>query len=560
MSDYVSRPWLALYGERPAFQRNCYDTALEMFDATVAARGDDIALHYFDGATTWTQLDRAADSLAAYMQTRGFRSGDRLAICTQNNPALVIGLVAAWKAGGAAVLISPMSTLEEFSQFLGTYRPSGLLVLGDIYRDIARTALTDISDTWPVPIVVTASPFDGQSTDDPRVLEESARHRPADTVDLYALTAAHTRPRVRCTIGPGDTAVLLNTSGTTGFPKGAAITHANLMFSTQTYRNWTGVGEMDPILALAPIFHVTGLVAGVTLSMHLGSPLVLTHRIHPMVVADAIRTHRPAFATAAITAYIALADESDLTPEDLTCLRLRFSGGSPIDPDTADRLEAVLGGYIHNVYGQTESTSPSHIVPPGLRAPVDADTGVISVGIPVCNTMVRVVDDNGEEVPVGAIGELVTSGPQVISQYWDNPAATAAALAGGELHTGDVGFMDAEGWFYVVDRSTDVINAAGYKVWPWEVERVLLSHPLVRDAAVVAIPDDYRGQSVKAFVVLDTPQEATGQCPVTEAGLIEFCRARLAAYKYPREVEVVGALPRTSTGKLLRRHLREGSS
>jgi hypothetical protein len=147
MSDYVSRPWLALYGERPAFQRSRYDTALEMFDATVAARGDDIALHYFDGATTWTQLDRAADSLAAYMQTRGFRSGDRLAICTQNNPALVIGLVAAWKAGGAAVLISPMSTLEEFGQFLGTYRPSGLLVLGDIYRDIARTALTDISDT-----------------------------------------------------------------------------------------------------------------------------------------------------------------------------------------------------------------------------------------------------------------------------------------------------------------------------------------------------------------------------------------------------------------------------
>ena len=555
MPDYASRPWLALYGDRPVFQRSRYDTALEMFDATVAARGDEIALRYFDGTTTWTQLDHAADSLAAHLQARGFRAGDRLMICTQNNPALVIGLVAAWKAGGAAALISPMSTPEEFAHLVGTYRPSALLALGDLYRDIARIALADLADTWPVPIMVTASPFDGQSTDDPRVLDDSGRYRPADTVGLSALTATHTVPRTRRPIGPGDIAVLLNTSGTTGFPKGATITHANLMFNTQTYRNWTDLRADEPILALAPIFHVTGLVAGVTLAMHLGAPLVLTHRVHPMVVADAIRAHRPAFAVAAITAYIALADESDLTPDDLRCLRLRYSGGAPIDPDTAARLEDALGGYIHNVYGQTESTSPTHLVPPGLRAPVDAETGVLSVGIPVCNTMVRVVDDNGEEVPTGEIGELVTSGPQVISQYWDNPAATAVALAGGELHTGDVGFMDADGWFYVVDRSTDVIHASGYKVWPREVEKVLLSHPLVLDAAVVAIPDDYRGQNVKAYVVLDDSSEGT-HGPVTEAGLIDFCRARLAAFKYPREVEVVGSLPRTATGKLLRRNLR----
>lgn len=557
MPDYASRPWLAFYGDRPVFQRSSYDTALEMFDATVASRGDDIALRYFDGITTWTQLDHAADSLAAYLQARGFRSGDRLAICTQNNPALVIGLVAAWKAGGCAALISPMTTPDEFAQLVGTYAPAALLALADIYTDVARTALADAAGSSPVPIVVTVSAFDGQSTDDPRAMAGTGRIRPADTVDLYALISTHTRPRFRRPVGPGDLAVLLSTSGTTGFPKGAAISHANLTFNTQTYRNWTGLCGDEPILALAPIFHVTGLVAGVTLAMHLGSPLVLTHRIQPMVVADAIRAHRPAFTVAAITAYIALADESDLTPADLRCLRLRYSGGAPIDPDTADRLEAALGGYIHNVYGQTESTSPSHIVPPGLRAPVDAETGVLSVGIPVCNTMVRVVDDNGEEVPAGEIGELVTSGPQVISHYWDDPDATAAALAGGELHTGDVGFMDADGWFYVVDRSTDVINASGYKVWPREVERVLLSHPLVRDAAVVAIPDDYRGQNVKAFVVLNNHVATVGAGPVTEAGLITFCRERLAAYKYPREIELVASLPRTATGKLLRRRLRD---
>jgi len=552
VSAYDDRPWLAQYGDRPAHQRVEYPTVLHMFDAAVDAVPDRPAIRYFDSTVTWRQLDAASDAMAGLLLARGFPPGGRVVLCLQNDPAFVIGLIAAWKVGGIAAPVSPMSEPDELARVLRRYTPGALLVLEDLYRDVVAGELDAAAAQWAVPIVLTVSALDGQTRDDPRVFAELVRDRPADTVDLAALIAGRrTAAPVRRRVGPGDVAVLMSTSGTTGFPKAAQISHANLSFNTQTYREWTGLREGEPVLALAPVFHVTGLVGGITLSILLRSPLVLTHRILPPVIADAIREWRPAFAVAAITAYIGLADNSDITAEEMAPLRLRYSGGAPIDPDLAERLESALGGYIHNIYGQTETTSPSHVVPSGRRAPVDAETGVLSVGVPVSNTVVRVVDEDGRDLPVGEIGELITTGPQVISGYWDDPEATAEALAGGDLHTGDVGFMDADGWFYVVDRSKDLINAAGYKVWPHEVEQALMRHPEVLEAAVVSIPDDYRGESVKAFVVLR--EGAT----VVESDLVDFGRERLAAYKYPREVELVAALPRSATGKLLRRNLRE---
>ncbi|WAL49316.1 class I adenylate-forming enzyme family protein [Rhodococcus pyridinivorans] len=550
MSVYDDRPWLAHYGGRPVNLRVEFSTAMDMFDAAVAAAPDAPAMHYFDETTSWLQLDRASDALAALLLARGFRPGDRCALYVQNNPAFVIGLVAAWKVGGIPTAVNPMSKVHELASFLSRYRPAALVALDDLYVDVVRPVLA-IDTDLAVPVVVTTSALDGQSRKDPRVFAGLERLYPPDTIDLGALIARfeESAPR-RHPVGPGDIAVLLATSGTTGSPKAARISHTNLTFNTQTYRDWTGVGPGDPILALAPVFQVTGLVGAVTLAMLLRSPLVLTHRIHPGVIAAAIRERHPVFAVAAITAYIALADESDITPDEMAPLRLRYSGGAPLESAVADRLETALGGYIHNIYGQTETTSPTHIVPPELRSPVDAETGAVSVGVPVSSTVVRVVDEDGRDLPAGEIGELVTSGPQVISAYWDDPEASAAALTGGELRTGDVGFMDAKGWFYVVDRSTDVINASGYKIWPYEVESVLTQRPDVVEAAVVGMADDYRGESAKAYVVL-TPGSTT-----TETDLVEYCRERMAAYKYPREVELVGSLPRSATGKLLRRTLR----
>jgi len=216
-----------------------------------------------------------------------------------------------------------------------------------------------------------------------------------------------------------------------------------------------------------------------------------------------------------------------------------------------ERFEREVGPYIHNVYGLTETTSPSHAVPFGRRAPVDPTSGALSVGVPVFNTVVRILDDAGNELPPGEVGEIATSGPMVVPGYWNRPDATERTLPGGELRTGDVGFMDSDGWFYLVDRKKDMIVASGYKVWPREVEDTLVRHPAVREAAVIGVPDAYRGETVWAYVSLRPGISATPE------ELTEFCRAELAAYKYPRHIEVLPDLPKTPTGKLLRRELRQ---
>ncbi len=479
-------------------------------------------------------------------------TGDRLAIYTQNNPAFVIGLVAAWKAGGIAVLINPMNRERELRYMLTDSGVVALLTLDDLYRTVAGPLIA--SGDTDVRTVITCSPLDFQTRDDTRLFEGVSREAVDGAVDLTVLIAAHdgsTLPRPA--FGPGDTAVLTYTSGTTGEPKGAMNIHGNLAFNAQVYRDWTGLRSGEPILAVAPLFHITGLVGHIMFAIIAHTPLILMHRFAPDVALDAIREHRPVFTVAAITAYNALSAAPGATPEDFESLRILYSGGAPISPAVGDRMEKFFGAYIHNIYGLTETNSPSHGVPLGVRAPVDEASGALSVGVPVFNTVVRVVGEDGEDVPVGEVGEFVTSGPQVVPGYWNKPDKTAESLPDGALRTGDVGFMDADGWFYIVDRKKDMINASGYKVWPREVEDVLYTHPAVRESAVIGVPDEYRGETVKAYVSL---QEGAS---VDEQELVDFCKKQMAAYKYPRQVVIVDELPKTVTGKILRRSLRDGN-
>lgn len=219
-------------------------------------------------------------------------------------------------------------------------------------------------------------------------------------------------------------------------------------------------------------------------------------------------------------------------------------------PALVEKFRAGFGPYIRNGYGLTECTAPCASVPPEREAPVDPASGTLSVGVPGPDTVVRILDDTGEEVPFGEQGEIAVSGPQVVPGYWRLPEATAEAFPDGELRTGDIGFMDEDGWLYVVDRKKDMINASGFKVWPREVEDVLYTHPAVREAAVVGIPDEYRGETVKAYVSLRPGVTVKG------AEISAYCAERLAAYKYPRGVEILPELPKTTSGKILRRELR----
>ena len=546
----VQRPWLGLYAaDTPAELTPEFTDMLSLFRATVAARRTAPAIRYFDGTLTFGDLDERSTALAAHLIGDGFEAGDRLAVCTQNNPAFVVALLAAWKAGGAAVLINPMNKAGELEFLLVDSGACALLCLEEFWTTVAAAVVTE--GRTSVRTVVTCSARDDQSRNDLRVLPEV----PAPTESwLTPLRDIINGPvqTLATTVRPhaGSVAVLTYTSGTTGVPKGAMNTHGNVAFNAQVYRDWLGLTSGDPILGVAPLFHITGLAGHVALALLSGAPLVLAHRFEPHVVLEAIREHRPAFTIGSITVFIALTNLADVSRADWASFRVVCSGGAPISPAIAERFEAATGLYLHNMYGLTETTSPSHCVPRGQRAPVDPSTGALSVGIPVCNTVVRILGEDGVELRVGQVGEIATRGPQVIPGYWRKPDETSESLPGGELHTGDVGFMDEQGWFYLVDRKKDMINAAGYKVWPREVEDIIYGHELVREVAVVGVPDDYRGESVRAVVSLRPGAELTAE------DLIAWCRTRMAAYKYPRSVVFVDEVPKTATGKVLRRLVR----
>jgi long-chain acyl-CoA synthetase len=400
-------------------------------------------------------------------------------------------------------------------------------------------------------MVITTSELDFLD-ETPPLLAESKRNRDPDTIDLHELVEAHRgRSPSIPSLGPDDIAFLTYTSGTTGPPKGAMNSHGNVVFNAQAYRDWVGLSDRDVVLGVAPLFHITGLVAHIAVGLLTGMPIVLSYRLDPDLALELIERHGVTFTVGSITVFIALMNAPSADKRDLSKFRKVVSGGAPIAPPTVEAFERKFGAYIHNIYGLTETTSPSHCVPIGKRAPVDEQSGALSVGVPIFNTIVRVVDEEDNDVAPGEVGEIVTSGPQVVSGYWNKPEETEHALPGGELHTGDVGLMDPDGWFYIVDRKKDMINAAGYKIWPREVEDVLYGHDAVREAAVIGVPDEYRGETVKAFVSLKPSAQAT------EDELIAFCKERMAAYKYPRQVEFLDEIPKTPTGKILRRELRD---
>ncbi len=278
---------------------------------------------------------------------------------------------------------------------------------------------------------------------------------------------------------------------------------------------------------------------------------MLLHRFDAARTLRAIQARGATFTVAATTAFIAMLDCPEVDRIELSSLAKVGSGGAPVSPATVDRVRAVTGWEIHGVYGLTETTSPTHIAPVDHPAPVDDQTGALSVGIPVPGAKVRIVDiESGEVLPAGVEGEIVVSGPMVVPGYWAAPEESAHAIRDGWLFTGDIGVMNEQGWLFVVDRKKDLINVSGYKVWPREVEDVLYEHPGVREAAVVGVPDPYRGETVKAYVTL------VADASVTPEDLVDFARARMAAYKYPRIVEILTEMPKTASGKLLRRELR----
>lgn len=550
MTTYADKPWHTSYPDwLPHDIEQEQPTMLDAFKASVQRSPDAVAIKYFDGTVTFDELDRHSDAFASGLLARGIEQGDRVALYLQNDPAFVVALVAAWKIGAIGVLINPMNRSRELTYLLKDSGARALVTLDELYDDVAKEVLA--TEDTAVDYVVVAYAADYQTRDDRRVVTPPRRIERDDADDFLDVIERHAGqvpPAVA--LSGSDLAALTYTSGTTGKPKGAMNTHGGIAFNVQVYRDWMKLTADDGILGVAPLFHITGLVGHIGLSLFTGAPLILNHRFEPEALMDAIREHRPVFTIGAITVFINLSHMANVSKSDWSSFRVIYSGGAPIAPAVNQQFLDRTGVYVHNIYGLTETTSPSHGVPLNAQSPVDPESGALSVGLPVFNTNSRILDENGAELPFGQVGEIAISGPQVVPGYWGKPDETAASLPKGELLTGDVGFMTEEGWFFVVDRKKDMINASGYKVWPREVEDVLYSHAAVREAAVVGVPDEYRGETVKAFVTLKDDVQ------VTEAELIDFCRSQMAAYKYPRSIEFLEELPKTTTGKIMRRELR----
>jgi long-chain acyl-CoA synthetase len=399
--------------------------------------------------------------------------------------------------------------------------------------------------------VLWTSGHEFQTRNDARVLPAAGAAPPEQALFEVFTKDARSPPPPSPGLSSEDVALLLYTSGTTGLPKGAMLTHRNLVVNALVCRDHFELKSDACIFGMAPLFHVTGFEIQLVGAFAAGAALVLTYRFHPKVALDAFLEHKPTFIVGAITAFIALMNQPEATSAHFASFVHIYSGGAPIAPAVVDAFAQRFGRSIRSSYGMTELTAPSHLAPNDGKIPVDPQSGALSIGIPTPGVDAVIVDD--ERRPLGARehGELVVRGPGVMAGYWGKPSETAEVLSSGWLHTGDIGFFDEGGWFYLVDRKKDMISASGFKVWPREVEDVLYAFPDVCEAAVVGAPDSYRGETVIAFV---SPKPAA---TIDVAALSRFCRERLAAYKCPVEIRVVDELPKTATGKITRNTLRE---
>jgi long-chain acyl-CoA synthetase len=544
---YLSQPWLKLYSGHVAKRiTQQFPNALAIFRHALAGRPAS-AIRYFDESLSYAELDELSSGLAIWLSRNGIACGDRIALILQNVPQFVVALIAAWKLGAILVPLNPMNRERELGLLFADCLPSVAICHPENAAAVRNVCSSVVAGRV---LVLATSPRLFQARNDLRIFPDYVSAAPHADELMEAIQSGRGVPLAQIEPDSRDVAVLLYTSGTTGIPKGAMLTHGNIAFSAQVFRDWIGLEEGKGILGIAPLFHVTGIIGHIVVSLLARSSLILSYRFNPHVILELISENRPSFTIGAITAFVALMNVTGVSDEALTGLKWIFSGGAPIAPSVGAQFQTKFGLYIHNSYGLTETTSPAILVPRDSRAPVDSTSGALSIGVPVFNTEVRIADEAGLSLPAGELGGIVIRGPQVMAGYWNKQPETSLALREDWLATGDIGFMDQNGWFFLVDRKKDMINAAGYKVWPREVEDVLYMHPAVREAAVVGVADAYRGETVKAVVSLKPGQTASP----TE--LAAFCRTLLAAYKAPRLIEIIDELPKTVTGKILRRELR----
>jgi fatty-acyl-CoA synthase len=522
---------------------------------------DKPALVFFGTVLTYAQLMARAERLAACLASVGVSKGDRVLLNMQNCPQLVIAHFAILRANAVVVPVNPMNKAAELSHYITDPDARVAITTADLAAELAHANETLEPGLRLSHLIVThfTDAFDvavqGEDAPPPAWTDWlTARHaQPAlggGKVHDWNDALASTGPAPALTVGPSDMAILPYTSGTTGLPKGCIHIHSSIMHNAVASNMW-GNGSAEGVsLGVVPMFHITGMVSVLHTCIYSGAALVIMPRWDRDLAGRLISRWRVTHWTNIPTMVIDLLGSPRFDQYDLTSIVSISGGGAAMPQAVAQRLLDVYGLRFCEGYGLTETSAPSHSNPPD--APKQQ-----CLGIPFMSTDARVVDpETLQEMPVGEQGEIIIHGPEVFQGYWKRPDATAAAFIEFEgkrfFRSGDLGRVDEDGYFFITDRLKRMINASGFKVWPAEVEALMFRHPAVQEACIISTRDAYRGESVKAVVVVRATHKAT-----TEQEIIDWCRANMAVYKVPRIVQFVDVLPKSGSGKVMWRSLQE---
>ena len=497
------------------------------------------AIDYYGGRLAYGQLRQEVDALAGFLQQRlGVARGDRVLLYAQNCPQYVIAYYAILRADAVVVPVNPMNRTEELRHYVEDSDAQVAIAGQDVLREIAPLGLRHL-----LPIVYSDYLGAANELPVPDFVRAPGPHAWSQAIAAGLTPGPHLA-------GPEDLAVMPYTSGTTGKPKGCMHTHTSVQATTVAYLYWRGAQDESVVLSALPMFHVTGMQAGMNAPIHTAATLVVLSRWDRDCAGLQIQRARVTNWSAITTMLVDFLSNPNLSRYDLSSLKVLGGGGAAMPEALAKRLEEVIGLPFVEGYGLSETMAPSHINPPHRPK---RQCG----GIPFYNTDARVVDvESLKELPPNQVGEIIVDGPQVFQGYWKQPEASAQAFIQHDgkrfFRTGDLGYYDEEGYFFITDRLKRMINCSGYKVWPAEVEAMLYAHPAIQEACVIGSRDAYRGETVKALVVLRDKFKN-----VSSKEIIDWAREKMAAFKVPRVVEFVDELPKTATGKILWRKLQE---
>jgi long-chain acyl-CoA synthetase len=508
-----------------------FNLATILTEATLAAP-DAPACRIGGKPTTYRELDEQSGRIAAGLRSAGLAPGQVVALQLPNIPQFLTAYFGALKAGLVVLPLNPLLMAPELEYHLTDSAAALLIGFEGIHAEASKACET----TGVLMYLVSAGPDpNGSLPDGTRPVSELVSTAPLDE------PGGDVMPRA-----PDDTAVLVYTSGTTGKPKGAELTHFQLYMNSTIAGGLFGVRSDDVVLAVLPFFHVFGLSSVINVFVRYGGCLSIVPRFQPAAVLDAIETDRCTVIGGVPTMLHALALQ-DITGRDLSALRVAVSGGASLPEDIMRTFEDKYGIEVLEGYGLTETASSCSFNRPG-------DRKVLSIGKPLWGVTMRVGDAEDRPQPDGRehVGEILVRGHNVMKGYLGRPEATAETLRGGWLHTGDLGYRDEDGFYFIVDRAKDLVIRGGYNVYPREIEEVLYAHPGILEAAVIGKPDERLGEEVVAVVV------RREDSPLSAEEIIAYCRERLAAYKYPREIRFMSELPKGPSGKILKAALRDG--